>query len=180
MDQLANYSEYGQISEFGRIFIFLCGGVIFVLGGFLSAKLISPSRPNPEKLTSYECGEDPIGSSWIQFNLRFYVVALIFILFDVEIVFIFPWATVFGNENLINATHGLWGWFSIIEMFIFIGILLLGLAYVWVKGDLDWVKPKLIKSDFASEIPSSVYEEINNQKINIKKEINETEPVTQQ
>src|SRR3569833_2001060 len=86
-----------QISEFGKIFIFLIVGIIAVGGSFFAVRLLSPSNPNPEKLTSYECGEEPTGNAWLPFNSRFYVIALIFLLFDVEMVFILPWAMVFGN-----------------------------------------------------------------------------------
>jgi NADH-quinone oxidoreductase subunit A len=79
---------------------------------------------------SYECGEIPEGSAWIRFNIRFYVLALIFIIFDVEIVFLLPWAVVFTKL----------GAFAFIEGIVFIGILAVGLAYVWKKGDLEWVK----------------------------------------
>jgi NADH-quinone oxidoreductase subunit A len=79
---------------------------------------------------SYECGEVPEGSAWIRFNIRFYVVALIFLIFDVEIVFLLPWAVVFKKL----------GAFAFMEGLIFIGILAIGLAYVWNKGDLEWVK----------------------------------------
>ena len=93
--------------------------------------LISPRQnKGGDKLIPYECGELPEGSAWVKFNIRFYIIALIFIIFDVEVIFMFPWATVF-NENKL---------FYFIEMFIFMAILLVGLAYVWVKGDLDWVK----------------------------------------
>ena len=96
--------------------------------------LLSPRKnKGGDKLLSYECGEVPEGSAWVKFNVRFYVIALIFIIFDVEVVFMFPWATVFQENQL----------FYFIEMFIFMSILLVGLAYVWVKGDLDWVKMKL-------------------------------------
>lgn len=121
-----------QISQFGYVLIFMIIGAAFVVIGFLTSRLLRPSRPNPEKLTSYECGEDVVGSSWVQFNIRFYVVALIFILFDVEVVFLFPWATVFKSM----------GTFAFYEMMLFVGILILGLAYAWVRGDLEWVRPK--------------------------------------
>jgi NADH-quinone oxidoreductase subunit A len=97
----------------------------------------------------------------VQFNAKFYVVALIFILFDVELVFLFPWATVFGNATLIEQTNGLWGWFTLAEMFIFVGILALGLAYVWAKGYLDWVKPDLRTPKFKSKVPIEMYEQVN-------------------
>src|ERR1700761_4518647 len=91
-----------QISEFGKILIFLITGIIAVAGAFFVTRLLSPNNPNPEKLTSYECGEETTGSAWVPFNSRFYVIALIFLLFDVEMVFILPWATVFGDHTLIN------------------------------------------------------------------------------
>ena len=79
---------------------------------------------------SYECGEIPEGSAWVQFNIRFYVIALIFLIFDVEIVFLFPWAVVYQDLGLL----------AFIEAFIFVLILIVGFIYVWAKGDLDWVK----------------------------------------
>jgi len=88
--------------------------------------------PLPEKYTTYECGEEPVGSAWIQFNIRFYVIALIFIIFDVEVVFLLPWAVVFRKL----------GMFAFVEGLIFLAILAVGLAYVWRKGDLAWVKPE--------------------------------------
>ncbi len=130
-------------------------------------KLIAPNKPNPEKLASYECGEEPTGSSWVQLNSRFYVIALVFLLFDVEMVFIFPWATVFGNHELI-AEDSRWGWLSLTEMFVFMGILILGLVYVWVKGDLQWIKDKVIQPSVPVNIPVSVYDKINEIKYAVK------------
>ena len=101
--------------------------------------IISPRHnKGGEKLTSYECGEVPEGSAWIQFNVRFYIIALIFLIFDVEVIFLFPWAVVF--KSLTESGFGL---LAFIEMFVFVIILVVGFAYVWVKGDLDWVKMKL-------------------------------------
>lgn len=150
-----------QISDFGEILLFIVGAVIFIIGGLVTAYMIRPSRPNIEKNTSYECGEDPTGTAWGQFNIRFYIIALIFILFDVEIVFLFPWATVFGDKALIDGTGGLWGWFAIVEMMIFIFILALGLAYAWAKGYLDWIRPKVVKPNFTGRVPDHLYEDIN-------------------
>ena len=93
----------GQLTEFGKILLYIIGAILFVGIGLFTAFLIRPNRPNVEKNTNYECGEDPIGLAWGRFNPRFYIVALIFILFDVEIVFLFPWATVFGNKELIDS-----------------------------------------------------------------------------
>ena len=86
-----------------------------------------------DKLLSYECGELPEGSAWVKFNIRFYIIALIFIIFDVEVIFMFPWAVVFQDLGLL----------AFIEMMLFLAILLVGFAYVWAKSDLDWVKMKL-------------------------------------
>jgi NADH-quinone oxidoreductase subunit A len=151
----------GELSSFGTILLFIIGGIIFVSVALLVARLIRPDRPNEEKLTTYECGEDPSQDAWGQFNPRFYVIALIFILFDVEIIFLFPWATVFGQAELIEGTNGLWGWFSLVEMFIFIGILAMGLAYAWAKGFLDWIKPQQTAAEHTSHIPREVYDRVS-------------------
>ncbi|MDW7695083.1 NADH-quinone oxidoreductase subunit A [Flammeovirgaceae bacterium SG7u.111] len=150
-----------MISDFGYILLFIIGSVAFLCVAYLTSFLVRPDRPNYEKLTTYECGEEPVGNAWARFNIRFYIIALVFVLFDVEIVFLFPWAVVFGNENLIAETNGLWGWFSVAEMLIFIGVLALGLAYVWRKGFLDWVKPEVKPKDIQSKIPASAYDKIN-------------------
>lgn len=121
-----------MLTEFGRILIFLIVGLVFVAGGLIMSWLIRPNRPYPSKLTTYECGETPIGDTHIRFNIRFYVIALIFLIFDVEVVFLFPWATVYKEL----------GWFAFVEMLVFLAILFVGYAYVWRKGDLDWDKPE--------------------------------------
>ena len=93
--------------------------------------LLSPrDNKGGEKLSSYECGEIPEGSAWVTFKIRFYVIALIFLIFDVEIVFLFPWAVVYQELGLL----------AFIEAFIFVLILVVGFVYIWAKGDLDWVK----------------------------------------
>lgn len=121
-----------MLTDFGRILLFFIIGALFVAGGLVTSWILRPKRPYPDKLTSYECGELPIGDAYVKFNIRFYVVALIFLIFDVEVVFLFPWAIVYQNL----------GAFAFIEMVIFLAILLVGYAYVWRKGDLDWDKPK--------------------------------------
>lgn len=146
-----------EISGFGTVLLFLVGGIAFLLVTLLIGKILRPNRPTPEKQTTYESGEEPAGSAWGQFNVRFYIVALIFLLFEAELIFLFPWATVFGDKDLITESNGLWARFSMIETFIFVGILLVGLAYVWAKGMLEWVRPKPKASDFKSRIPTSAY-----------------------
>jgi len=121
-----------MLNEFSHVFAFFLLAIVFVAGGLVTNYFIRPRKPNELKLSIYECGEDPIGSGWLKFNIRFYVVALIFILFDVEIVFLFPWAVVYKQMGVLA--------FS--EMLVFLAILIVGFAYVWVKGDLDWVRPK--------------------------------------
>ena len=128
----------------------------------LVGKILRPVRPNEEKQTTYESGEDPVRSAWGIFNVRFYVIALIFLLFETELVFLFPWATVFADEQMMQETDGLWGKFALSETFVFVGILFLGLVYVWKNGMLDWAKPKPIASKFKSKIPESAYDHINN------------------
>ncbi len=120
-----------MLTEFGRVLIFLIVGGLFVAIGMFVAWLLRPHRPYPSKLATCECGEAPFGDTRVRFNVRFYIVALIFLIFDVEVVFLFPWATVYRNL----------GWFAFVEMLVFLGILLIGYAYVWRKGDLDWDKP---------------------------------------
>ncbi len=131
-----------MLSDFGIMLLFILAAFAFIGGILLFGKLLRPDRPNEEKLTTYESGEEPVGNANIQFNPRFYVIALIFVLFDVELVLLFPWATVFGQATLIAETDGLWGWFTLTEAFIFVGVLALGLAYAWAKGYLDWEKPQ--------------------------------------
>ncbi len=121
-----------MLLQFANVLVFLGIGVALIAVSLLISSLIRPSNPTPEKLISYECGENPVGSPWIQFNIRFYVMALIFIIFDVEVVFLVPWAVVFKKL----------GMFAFIEGLIFIAILAVGLAYVWAKGDLHWVRPE--------------------------------------
>lgn|SRR5690606_6412022 len=151
-----------QISEYGKILLMAIVGMLLVCATIFLAYVLSPKNPNPVKLSTYECGEESVGTSWIQFNPRFYVIALIFLLFDVELIFIFPWATVFGNADFI-AADARWGWFTLVEMAIFIGILIVGLIYVWKSGDISWIKPQHKTPSVAVNIPSSAYDKLNQQ-----------------
>jgi NADH:ubiquinone oxidoreductase subunit 3 (subunit A) len=120
----------GFLTAYASILVFLGVIVGILVFTMLLWKVIRPSRFSEEKLTTYECGEDPTGNAWIQFNIRFYVFALIFIVFDVEAVFLLPWAVVFRNLGILAYVEGL----------VFIAILVVALAYVWRKGDLAWVR----------------------------------------
>lgn len=150
-----------EINGFGTVGLFVLGGLGFILMALMVGKLLRPNRPNEEKLTTYESGEDPVNNAWGQFNLRFYIISLVFILFEVELVFLFPWAVVFADADLILATDGLWGWFSLIETGIFIIILAVGLAYVWANGMLTWIRSDGPMTTFSSKVPKKLYDQIN-------------------
>lgn len=150
-----------QVSAFGTILLFIIGGILFFGVAMLTARLLRPHRPNEEKLSSYECGEEVVGSAWGPFNVRYYIVALVFILFDVELAFLFPWAVVFGDRRLDAASGGLWSWYALAEMFLFVAVLALGLAYAWVKGHLDWVKPQRQPPDWQPKVPARMYDRVN-------------------
>jgi NADH-quinone oxidoreductase subunit A len=120
-----------MLFDFANVAVFLLVGVGFVFASILFSRLVHPVHRIPGKYANYECGEPPVGSPWVRFNIRFYMVALGFIVFDVETIFLFPWAVVFKDLGL----------FAFVEMMIFVAILLVGLAYIWAKGDIEWVKP---------------------------------------
>ena len=131
----ANRRFFARLFNFANVLVFIVLGAAFVGLNLLVGRILRPSNPQVRKLSTYECGEPAVGSAWVNFNVRFYIIALIFIIFEVEIAFIIPVATVF--RRWIEAGQGL---FAFIEVFLFIGILLIGLAYAWRKGDLEWVK----------------------------------------
>jgi NADH-quinone oxidoreductase subunit A len=124
-----------MLFDFGNVLVFAIIGVAFVAVNLFLGRLLRPNNPESRKLSSYECGEPPVGAAWMNFNLRFYIIALIFIIFEVEIALIFPVATVF--RRWIEEGRGLLAW---VEMMVFVGILFLGLLYAWAKGDLEWIK----------------------------------------
>ena len=119
--------------DFGTVFFAVILGIVMVAIPLVISWLVAPSNKTKDKLDTYECGEEAEGSAWLQFNIRFYIIALIFLIFDVEVVFLFPWAVVFKEMGLL----------ALIEMGIFLLVLIAGLAYVWVKSDLDWVKRRI-------------------------------------
>jgi len=116
--------------EIERIVIagFVIVGALFTVVALASSWLLSPKKPSPEKGETYECGVAPIGGPWIRFRSGYYVYALLFVIFDIETVFLYPWALALGIP----------GWFVFFEMVIFITILLGGLAYAWKEGALKW------------------------------------------
>jgi NADH-quinone oxidoreductase subunit A len=159
------------------LLVFFAVGVFFLFFHLVLGKLIRPARPDTDKLTIYECGEPTVGSAWIQFDLRYYVVALLFVIFDVEVAFFFPWAIVFGNANALarqnlpdidrqaitksltpasippltpghkppaegihHTTAHSWALVAFVDILVFFGVLLVGFAYLWKRGDINWVR----------------------------------------
>ncbi|MEW6270566.1 MAG: NADH-quinone oxidoreductase subunit A [Thermodesulfobacteriota bacterium] len=121
--------------QFANVLVFLLLGAI-TAGLMLGLGwLLRPANPETRKLSTYECGEPPSGSAWINFNIRFYLIALIFVIFDVEVAFVYPVVTAFKQYVLDGR-----GLLVLTELFVFIGILFVGLIYVWAKQDLDWLK----------------------------------------
>ena len=121
--------------HFANVLIFSGLAIFFVLGSLLAGRLLRPNHPTAEKSMIYECGEKPIGQAWFNFNPRFYLIALVFVIFEVEIAFMFPVAAVY--RSFIENGQGMLAFF---EIFVFVAILSVGLAYVWAMGDLEWVK----------------------------------------
>jgi len=123
-----------MFTEYGPILILLAAALVFPIGGIVTSWAFGklkrrPDHPDPVKNDTYECGVETIGSSWVQFNFRYYYFALLFVIFDVEAVFLIPWAVYFRQLEL----------FGLIEMGIFILILVVGFAYAWRKKALEWV-----------------------------------------
>ena len=129
------------------LLVFVIVGIGFVMVNLLIGRLFRPTVSNAVKEQPYECGELPVGTSRVQFDLRFYVVALLFVIFEVELVFFFPWASLFGKVNALAAT-GTTGemnwtgaaWMLFAEMALFLAVLLVAYAYLWRRGDLNWVR----------------------------------------
>ncbi len=124
-----------MLFDFASVLVFTLLGAAFVWVNLLIGRLLRPSNPQLRKLSTYECGEPASGSAWVNFNVRFYFIALIFIIFEVEIAFIFPVAVVFRDWLQNDA-----GLFAFGAIAVFTIIVFLGLIYDWRKGDLEWVK----------------------------------------
>lgn len=161
-----------------HLLLAIVAGIGFILAPLVAGWFVRPSAPSEEKLAAYECGEPAIGSAYVQFDLRFYVVALLFIIFDVEVAFFFPWGTIFGGatqladpqltdvtrmaisdrlldlpagtttaQTAISAADALSiSWLSVVDIAVFFAVLLVGFAYVWKRGDLDWVRAMVAQS----------------------------------
>jgi NADH-quinone oxidoreductase subunit A len=123
--------------EFGAVLVFAMVAMGFALGGITLSRVLGPRFPTAEKATIYECGERPIGVAWFNFNPRFYLVALVFVIFEVDIALTFPVVAVYRQWT--QASLGL-AWVAFVELFLFTAILVVGLVWVWAHGDLEWVK----------------------------------------
>ncbi len=168
-----------------HLLLFVIVGAIFPLVPLIIGHFVRPDLPTPEKDAVYECGEPTIGSSYIQFDLRFYVIALLFIIFDVEVAFFFPWALVFGaatqladptltegtrmalSDRVLDVAPGTstaetmisadaaqtLAYTGFADILVFFGVLLVGFAYVWKRGDLDWVRAMINQAKQAAAPP---------------------------
>src|SRR5512142_1573858 len=123
--------------DFGAVLIFALVAVLFALGGITLSRLVAPRVPSAEKASTYECGERPVGVAWFNFNPRFYLVALVFVIFEVDIALTFPVVAVYRRWV---ETSPLLAWTALLELLAFTVILLVGLGWIWARGDLDWVK----------------------------------------
>jgi NADH-quinone oxidoreductase subunit A len=119
------YSAYSVVGILALL------GVLFVAFSLTANRLIAPFRPTPEKQLSYECGVDPVGEGWAHTNVRYYVYAYLYVIFAVDSVYLFPWATVFAAPGFRGTT--------LLEMFVFIGFLAVGILYAYKKGVLTWL-----------------------------------------
>ncbi|MBU8905892.1 NADH-quinone oxidoreductase subunit A [Desertibacillus haloalkaliphilus] len=109
--------------------VFVLLGILLPVVALTAGRLLRPNKPEKEKQTTYESGIEPVGGSWVQFNVRYYMFALLFVLFDVEVVFLYPWAVAYDSLGI----------FALIEMVIFMIMLIIGLLYAWKKKVLTWV-----------------------------------------
>ena len=123
-----------MLNNYFSILLFLIVGLVFGTLPILLGRLVAPHRPDKDKLSPYECGFAAFEDARMKFDVRYYLIAIIFILFDIEIAFLFPWATVFREFISISDIR----FFGFFEMLVFIGILLIGYIYAWAKGALDW------------------------------------------
>ena len=123
-----------MLENYFPILLFVLVGLAFGCVPILLGWVLGPRRPDSEKLSPYECGFEAFEDARMKFDVRYYLLAIIFILFDLEIAFLFPWATIIKEFLGIETLR----WFGFIEMFVFVGILVVGYIYAWAKGALDW------------------------------------------
>ncbi len=132
-----------MLFQYAHVLIGFLFGMVFVAAQvFVLVRILSPHVEEENKGTTYECGEPAVGEAWVRFDMRFYTMALIFLIFSVEAIFLFPWAAVY-NELMKTMSGHPNSWFPFIEVLLFVLILVAGLVYVWKKGDMDWVKASM-------------------------------------
>jgi len=122
------------LENYFPVLVFVLVGIAFGFAPILLGWLVAPNRPDSEKLSAFECGFEPFEDARMKFDVRYYLIAILFILFDLEIAFLFPWATIF--KEIVGTPEV--KVFGFVEMLVFIGILVVGYVYAWVKGALDW------------------------------------------
>ncbi len=122
------FETTAMLENYLPILLFILIGLAFGIGPMVAGAILGPSRPDSEKLSAYECGFEAFEDSRMKFDIRYYLVAILFIIFDLEIAFLFPWAIVLDQI----------GWFGYIAMVVFLGILVIGFIYEWMKGALEW------------------------------------------
>ena len=141
-----------MLFHFGAVGLFLLVGIVFIYGTLIIGRLVRPKRDEPQKRIIYECGEPPIGPAWVRYNIRFYTIALVYLIFDVEAILLFPVALVLKEFT----AEGL-GVLALMEIIFFALILLVGLAYAWRFGNLDWIRPgETEESKIADSAPVAV------------------------
>lgn len=116
------------LARYFPILLFIFVALVFGVATLLLSYLVQPKYPEPEKLTSYECGSEPFSDARMPFPVRYYIFAMLFVIFDIEVIFLYPWAVVFTKIELIG----------LIEMLVFIGLFLVAYVYAWRKGALEW------------------------------------------
>jgi NADH-quinone oxidoreductase subunit A len=121
--------EVSLLTQYTFVALFAIIAIIFPIAAFVIAWLIRPKKPNPVKQSTYECGLETQGETWVQFRIQYYIYAMVFVIFDIETAFLYPWAVAYKQVGL----------FALVEVVIFVGILLTGLLYAWRKGALEWM-----------------------------------------
>ena len=123
-----------MLENFFPVFVFVLVGLVFGIAPVITGMVVAPHRPDSEKLSPYECGFEAFEDARMKFDVRYYLISILFILFDLEVAFLVPWATIFGEIVSTDSVKV----FGFIEMLVFIVILVVGYAYAWAKGALDW------------------------------------------
>lgn len=151
--------------------IFAAAAFLMGFGVLLVGRLLRPHRPNPDKATAYECGELPIGPGWVQFDLRFYVVALVFLIFDVELALFYPWAVVFGGGGTAEVGGAAQGaaaealhsvrWAAMWDMLFFFVVIVVGFLFLWRFGYLDWVRATSARAEARAPVAEEEVEALD-------------------